>query len=143
MSRLSFIFPLFDYFKNMLIKSWVEEFKSQISMFFITLYSNRTNRVCEFCLVNIRTFSKWCATYILAGINYSTISIMHTLLNQMYFIWVKIFLFFSFLARRAGSLYFIHIYECESHFPTTVTDYCTCIPPYHTVKCTTATRGNP
>ena len=35
---------------------------------------NRPNRVCEFCLVNILTSSKWCTTYILGGINYLTIS---------------------------------------------------------------------
>ena len=29
----------------------------------------KVNRVCEFCPVNILTFSKWCATYILVCIN--------------------------------------------------------------------------
>ena len=37
-------------------------------MFFVTVFS-RTNRVCEFCPLNMLTFSKWCATYILVCIN--------------------------------------------------------------------------
>ena len=35
---------------------------------------SRPNCVCEFCVVDILTFLKWCGTYILVGINNLTIS---------------------------------------------------------------------
>ena len=38
LSRLSFIFHYSIYFKDMLIKSWVQEFKSQISIIFVTVF---------------------------------------------------------------------------------------------------------
>ena len=41
LSRLSFIFHYSIYLKD-LIKSWVQEFKSQISMFFVTVYEKNT-----------------------------------------------------------------------------------------------------
>ena len=63
------------YLKSMLIKNLNQEFKSQISMFLVTVFC-RTNRVCEFCPVNKLTFSKWCATYVLVCINDLTISML-------------------------------------------------------------------
>ena len=56
--RLLFIFALFDLFKSMLIKSRVYEFKSQIPRSSSPYIQSRPNRVCEFYLVNILTFSK-------------------------------------------------------------------------------------
>ena len=63
------------YFKSMLIKSWVyKNFNHKFPCSSLPYIQSRPNRVCEFCLVNILPFSKWCATYILVSINDLTIS---------------------------------------------------------------------
>ena len=60
------------------IKSWVSEFKSQISMFLVTEFLKNKIQSCMwilFCPADMLTFSKWCVTYILVCINDLTINI--------------------------------------------------------------------